>query len=144
MGLRTDYDVHDGEKTSWVRGRSPLPSGVDLGSLATRMIQDETVLKDIGDRCSHQDCKEFDFLQVKCDSCSRIYCKNHILLDLHDCPNRYQTTGDGSAHDTQKRSRCALEGCTKLSLESFVADATQTEQRQPAVCPNCGNSFCIE
>ena len=108
------------------------------------MIQDETVLKDIGDRCSHQDCKEFDFLQVKCDKCGQVYCKNHILLDLHDCPGRYQTTGEASPRETQMRSRCALEGCTKLSLESFVADATQTEQRQPALCPDCGNSFCIE
>ncbi|KAF9653168.1 hypothetical protein BDM02DRAFT_3183124 [Thelephora ganbajun] len=108
------------------------------------MTQDETVLKDIGDRCSRQDCKEFDFLQVKCNKCGRVYCKNHILLDLHDCPGRYQTADDDSAHDIQKRSRCALEGCTNLSLESFVADATQTGRRQPAVCPSCGDSFCIE
>ena len=126
--------------------RSPFPFKLDLGSwpLLPRMTQDETVLKDIGDRCSHQDCKDFDFLQVKCDKCGRVYCKNHILLDLHDCPGRSQATGGGSAHDVQKRSRCALEGCAKLSLESFVVDAAQTEQRQPAICPDCGNSFCIE
>ena len=112
--------------------------------VATKMIQDETVLKDIGDRCSHQDCKEFDFLQVRCDKCGRVYCKDHILLDLHGCPGSYQTSGDGSTREIQKRSRCALEGCTKLSLESFIADAAQTEQRQPALCPDCDNSFCIE
>lgn len=112
--------------------------------MSTGMAQDETVLKDIGDRCSRQDCKEFDFLPVKCDKCPRVYCKNHILLDLHDCPGRYQTAGDDAAHGIQKRSHCALEGCTKPSLESFVADSVQTEQRQPAVCLQCGNSFCIE
>ena len=124
--------------------RSPPPLHSRSRFVVTKMIQDETVLKDIGDRCSHQDCKGFDFLQVICDKCGRAYCKNHILLDLHDCPGRYQTTGNSPTRETQKRSRCALEGCTKLSLESFVADAAQTEQRQPALCPNCGNSFCIE
>ena len=108
------------------------------------MTEDKTVLEDIGDRCSRQDCKEFDFLQVKCDKCARVYCKNHILLDLHDCPSRFQTSGDDPARDIQKRSRCGLEGCTKLSLESFGAGAAQTERRQPAICPDCGNSFCIE
>src|ERR1700753_2417493 len=107
------------------------------------MTKDETVLEDIGDHCSHQDCKEVDFLQVKCDKCVRAYCKNHILFDLHDCPGRHRTAGE-DAHDVQKRSCCALEGCTKLTLESFIADAAQTEQRRPAVCPQCGSSFCVE
>lgn len=108
------------------------------------MTQDGIVLNDIGDRCSRQDCKEFDFLQVTCDKCARVYCKHHILLDLHDCPGRLQPAGDGSAHDIQTRGRCALEGCTKLSLESFIADTAQTEQRQPALCSECGKSFCVE
>ena len=144
MGLGTDYNVHGGGDVSCVWMKPPPSLRIRSRFVATRMIQDETVLKDIGDRCSHQDCKEFDFLQVKCDKCGQVYCKNHILLDLHDCPGRYQTTGEASPRETQMRSRCALEGCTKLSLESFVADATQTEQRQPALCPDCGNSFCIE
>ncbi|KAF9792462.1 hypothetical protein BJ322DRAFT_47716 [Thelephora terrestris] len=108
------------------------------------MTQDKTVLKDIGDHCSHPDCKEFDFLQVKCDKCARVYCKDHILFDLHDCPGSYHTADNDTARDVQRRSRCALERCTKLSLESFTADPTQTELRQPAVCPQCGCSFCIE
>jgi len=146
VGPWTDYDVHDGEKERKVLDEDTgLPFQTRSRFVTARMTQDETVLKDIGDRCSRHDCKEFDFLQVKCDKCDRVYCKNHILLDLHDCPGRHQTPGDDHpAPNLQKRSGCALEGCTKLSLESFVADAAQTEKRQPAVCPNCGKSFCIE
>ena len=108
------------------------------------MAQDRSVLEDIGDRCSLQDCKEFDFLQVKCDRCARVYCKNHILLDLHDCSGRYRDITHDAAQELQKRSRCALGKCTKPSLETFIAGTAQTEQRKPAICPQCGGSFCIE
>ncbi|XP_006815820.1 AN1-type zinc finger protein 2A-like isoform X2 [Saccoglossus kowalevskii] len=45
---------------------------------------------DLGQQCSDQTCKQLDFLPMKCDSCSRIFCKDHITYSSHNCESSYK------------------------------------------------------
>lgn len=42
-------------------------------------------LPDIGKNCNLSSCNRLDFLPVKCDACSGIYCIEHYLYDAHRC-----------------------------------------------------------
>lgn len=44
----------------------------------------------LGKHCHQSDCKQLDFLPMKCDACSEIFCKDHIQYSLHSCPESYK------------------------------------------------------
>ena len=43
-------------------------------------------LPNVGTQCSFEECKQLDFLPVKCEFCTQIFCKDHCGTDLHCCP----------------------------------------------------------
>ncbi|XP_071847458.1 AN1-type zinc finger protein 2A-like isoform X2 [Apostichopus japonicus] len=45
---------------------------------------------DLGQHCSNSSCKQLDFLPMKCDACSKIFCKQHIKYDTHGCEEGYK------------------------------------------------------
>lgn len=45
---------------------------------------------DLGQHCSNLACKQLDFLPMKCDACSQIFCKNHIKYISHGCEEGYK------------------------------------------------------
>jgi hypothetical protein len=95
----------------------------------------------IGKHCSLSSCNELDFLPITCNRCDNVYCKNHVFPDYHQCPSlSEQTAASTSAEPLQK---CALNDCHKLSLESFVSNRSDTVNRLPALCSECGKSFCV-
>jgi len=40
---------------------------------------------DFGKQCANKDCKQLDFLPVKCDKCHALFCKDHSTFDSHQC-----------------------------------------------------------
>ena len=44
-------------------------------------------LPHIGQHCALTSCNRLDFLPVKCDSCSNVYCVEHYRYETHNCPN---------------------------------------------------------
>lgn len=42
-------------------------------------------LPHLGVNCSHIECSKLDFLPVKCDACSKIFCKDHYPYTAHKC-----------------------------------------------------------
>ncbi|CAF4839437.1 unnamed protein product [Rotaria socialis] len=44
----------------------------------------------LGGHCAVKTCNRLDFLPMKCDSCSSIFCKDHIKYDEHQCPSSYR------------------------------------------------------
>ncbi|XP_060554875.1 AN1-type zinc finger protein 2A-like isoform X2 [Ruditapes philippinarum] len=44
----------------------------------------------IGKHCFQKDCKQLDFLPMKCDACSEIFCNDHIHYNTHSCPDSYK------------------------------------------------------
>ncbi|XP_078414692.1 AN1-type zinc finger protein 2A isoform X2 [Cetorhinus maximus] len=45
---------------------------------------------DLGKHCSENSCKRLDFLPMKCDACSQIFCKDHISYAQHKCTSSYK------------------------------------------------------
>jgi len=44
----------------------------------------------MGSHCQEQTCKQLDYLPMKCDACSKLYCKDHLLYDDHACSGKYK------------------------------------------------------
>ncbi|XP_061184696.1 AN1-type zinc finger protein 2A-like isoform X1 [Saccostrea echinata] len=45
---------------------------------------------DLGQNCHEKTCKQLDFLPMKCDACSQIFCRDHIHYNTHNCPESYK------------------------------------------------------
>ncbi|KAF4014103.1 hypothetical protein G4228_005457 [Cervus hanglu yarkandensis] len=45
---------------------------------------------DLGAHCSEPSCKRLDFLPLKCDACSGIFCADHVAYAQHHCGSAYQ------------------------------------------------------
>lgn len=45
---------------------------------------------DLGQNCNEKTCKQLDFLPMKCDACSQIFCRDHIHYNTHSCPESYK------------------------------------------------------
>lgn len=45
---------------------------------------------DLGQNCNEKTCKQLDFLPMKCDACSQIFCRDHIHYNTHNCPESYK------------------------------------------------------
>jgi len=44
----------------------------------------------MGSHCEETSCKQLDYLPMKCDACSRLFCKDHLLYDDHTCSGKYK------------------------------------------------------
>ncbi|KAL1232622.1 AN1-type zinc finger protein 2B [Trichinella spiralis] len=40
----------------------------------------------LGEHCSYPLCRRLDFLPIKCDECSKLFCKDHYEYSRHACP----------------------------------------------------------
>lgn len=47
-------------------------------------------LPELGKHCHNSNCKQLDFLPMKCDGCAQIFCKDHYSYDNHSCPEAYR------------------------------------------------------
>lgn len=43
-------------------------------------------LPHLGTNCALKQCNQLDFLPVKCDACSEVFCVHHYQYDNHQCP----------------------------------------------------------
>ncbi|EMD34513.1 hypothetical protein CERSUDRAFT_159056 [Gelatoporia subvermispora B] len=93
----------------------------------------------IGAHCSVTSCNVNDFLPMRC-RCDQLFCKDHISPESHSCP--VDPAAKESSEPAEKLQRCALDKCSKPSLEAFVSDNTNTSGRIPAVCHQCRLSYC--
>lgn len=94
-------------------------------------------LLDIGTQCSHAECRNVDFLPIRC-SCQLAFCQAHISQDAHSCPLRqaYMPHSDLGP----KFQRCAVEKCNKTSLDAFVA----VDAKDASACSQCHRAYCAE
>ena len=47
-------------------------------------------LPHLGKHCNEKTCNQLDFLPMKCDACSQIFCKDHLQYDDHSCSSSYK------------------------------------------------------
>uniref|UniRef100_A0A8B9YMF7 Zinc finger AN1-type containing 2B n=1 Tax=Bos mutus grunniens TaxID=30521 RepID=A0A8B9YMF7_BOSMU len=77
---------------------------------------------DLGAHCSEPSCKRLDFLPLKCDACSGIFCADHVAYAQHHC---------GSAYQKIFTNKCERAGCRQREMMKLT-------------CDRCGRNFCIK
>jgi AN1-like Zinc finger len=94
----------------------------------------------IGSHCALQSCNDLDLLPIRCQ-CEKLFCRQHIAADSHDCPIATSTHSNYSHFE--KLQRCSLENCSKPSLESFNG-ANSLDHKASLACSLCHLSFCVQ
>uniref|UniRef100_A0A8C6AXC2 Zinc finger AN1-type containing 2B n=1 Tax=Monodon monoceros TaxID=40151 RepID=A0A8C6AXC2_MONMO len=77
---------------------------------------------DLGAHCSEPSCQRLDFLPLKCDACSGIFCADHVAYAQHHC---------GSAYQKIFTNKCERSGCRQREMMKLT-------------CDHCGRNFCIK
>ena len=120
-----------------------------IGNL-TLLLRDHMDIGPIGSHCAKTLCNDLDFLPIKCTHCSSTFCRHHISPPAHDCTAVDKKVGD-SPSDWVSRTKCAVEGCDKPSLDSaFTTDRVEDEidavggaRRNGVTCSDCGSAYCV-
>lgn len=92
-------------------------------------------LASIGQHCSLASCNRLDFLPVKCELCSRVFCKEHYSITSHNCEKFTSPTSETSQEAQPSKPYesfpCSFEGCS-------------IRERVQVTCEFCSKDFCMK
>jgi len=123
-------------------------------------------LPHMGQHCQENSCKQLDYLPMKCDACSSLFCKDHLTYDDHACSGKYKKdiqvpvcplcsapvpVARGavpdlavSAHIDQgcpakKKPKVFKNRCHRIQH----GKQCKTHELVPCVCTACNTNFCL-
>lgn len=116
----------------------------------------------MGQHCSDSFCKQLDYLPMKCDACSELFCKDHLPYDDHSCKSLYKknvqvpvcplcntpipvprgTVPDlaVSAHIEQN---CQSKKKEKVFTNKCNKPKCKKKELIPCICNGCHLNFCL-
>ncbi|XP_074649842.1 AN1-type zinc finger protein 2A-like isoform X2 [Tubulanus polymorphus] len=123
-------------------------------------------LPELGQNCHKQSCKQLDFLPFTCDACSKIFCKDHIRYDEHQCSESYKKDNQVptcplcnkpiplkpgeladdkvSQHiDTDCQSDPAKERRGKIYTNKCSYKGCKQKELIPVSCEKCNKNYCL-
>nr|XP_020026418.1 AN1-type zinc finger protein 2B isoform X2 [Castor canadensis] len=121
---------------------------------------------DLGAHCSEPSCQRLDFLPLKCDACSGIFCADHVTYAQHHCGSAYQkdiqvpvcplcnvpvpvARGEppdravGEHIDRDCRSDPAQQK-RKIFTNKCERSGCRQREMMRLTCDRCGRNFCIK
>ncbi|XP_047629519.1 AN1-type zinc finger protein 2B isoform X3 [Phacochoerus africanus] len=121
---------------------------------------------DLGAHCSEPSCQRLDFLPLKCDACSGIFCADHVAYAQHHCASAYQkdiqvpvcplcnvpvpvARGEppdravGEHIDRDCRSDPAQQK-RKIFTNRCERSGCRQREMMKLTCERCGRNFCIK
>ncbi|KAM9248476.1 AN1-type zinc finger protein 2B isoform 1-T1 [Dugong dugon] len=121
---------------------------------------------DLGAHCSEPSCQRLDFLPLKCDACSGIFCADHVAYAQHQCGSAYQkdiqvpvcplcnvpvpvARGEppdravGEHIDRDCRSDPAQQK-RKIFTNKCERSGCRQREMMKLTCDRCGRNFCIK
>ncbi|XP_044526701.1 AN1-type zinc finger protein 2B isoform X3 [Gracilinanus agilis] len=121
---------------------------------------------DLGAHCSEPTCQRLDFLPLKCDACSGIFCADHVAYDQHHCGSAYQkdvqvpvcplcnvpvpvARGEspdravGEHIDRDCRSDPAQRK-RKIFTNKCSRPGCRQREMMELTCERCGRNFCLK
>ncbi|XP_063955310.1 AN1-type zinc finger protein 2A-like isoform X3 [Lytechinus pictus] len=120
----------------------------------------------LGQNCHESTCNQLDFLPMKCDSCSNIFCKDHIRYDQHKCaagfrkdvqvpvcplcnkpvPVKRGEAPDIGVSDHIDRECQSDPAVKKRKVYSNRCTKKGCKQRElvPVLCSSCHKNFCLK
>ncbi|KAA0185667.1 AN1-type zinc finger protein 1 [Fasciolopsis buskii] len=86
----------------------------------------------IGDHCAKPDCKQLDFLPIRCDECKLVFCKLHSPVTAHECqaPPRNVANLESNTETRRSGQQCQFPSCDNHELV-------------PLMCESCEKVFCV-
>lgn len=116
----------------------------------------------MGQHCSDSFCKQLDYLPMKCDACTQLFCKDHLPYDDHSCKSLYKkniqvpvcplcntpipvprgTVPDlaVSAHIEQN---CQNKKKEKVFTNKCNKPKCKKKELIPCICDRCHLNFCL-
>ncbi|KAJ1359523.1 hypothetical protein KIN20_018280 [Parelaphostrongylus tenuis] len=119
-------------------------------------------LPNLGQHCAVELCNLLDFLPVRCDACSKIFCISHFTYDAHNCSNAYKKnvqvpvcplcnrpvpTPKTVSPDVQINehilNNCTVRAKQKVFSNKCTMKGCKKKELVPVICPSCRNNFCL-
>ncbi|CAL8074736.1 unnamed protein product [Orchesella dallaii] len=121
----------------------------------------------LGQHCSETQCRRLDFLPIKCDGCSKVYCGEHYSYDGHSCPAAYKKNVQvpacplcnalipGKADelpdirvsrhiDADCKSDTAVSRRTKVFNNRCSLKGCKQKELVPVLCDRCNLNYCLK
>jgi predicted nucleic acid binding AN1-type Zn finger protein len=121
----------------------------------------------LGQQCSFDECRQLDFLPVKCDLCKKIFCSEHYKYESHNCPTAYQKNVQvpicplcnapvpgradelpdirvGRHIDSDCSSDRAVTHRKKVYANRCTLKGCKQKEMIPVVCDRCGQNYCLK
>lgn len=119
-------------------------------------------LPHLGKHCSEKTCRQLDFLPMKCDACSEIFCTEHLQYDHHSCTSSYKKniqvpvcplcnqpipvprgTVPDLAVSEHIENNCQVR--SKKAVFSNRCNKAKCKKKElvPIVCDTCRLNFCL-
>jgi len=119
-------------------------------------------LPNLGRQCSETTCRQLDFLPMKCDACSKIFCKDHLQYDDHNCGSSYKKniqvpvcplcsqpipvsrgTVPDLAVSAHIENNCEVRSKEKVFSNKCNKAKCKKKELVPCVCNACRLNFCL-
>lgn len=120
----------------------------------------------IGANCGDKSCNMLDFLPMKCDACSQVFCRDHIHYATHNCPESYKKDNQvpicplcnaaiplkkgespdvvvGSHIDNDCQSDPARQR-RKIYTNKCAVKGCKQKELIPVTCDRCQKNFCLK
>jgi len=117
---------------------------------------------DLGKQCCEKSCRQLDFLPMKCDACSLIFCKDHLQYDTHTCAGLYKKNiqvpvcplcnqpipvSRGSVPDLAVsehiENNCKVRSKEKVFSNKCNKSKCKKKELVPCICDSCKLNFCL-
>lgn len=119
-------------------------------------------LPHMGQHCSDSFCKQLDYLPMKCDACSKLFCKDHLQYDDHKCTSLYKKNIQvpvcplcnspipverGAVPDlavsAHIEENCQMKKKDKVFTNKCNKPKCKKKELVPCICDNCHLNFCL-
>jgi len=119
-------------------------------------------LPHLGLQCSNKDCKQLDFLPIKCDACNNTFCAEHYKFERHNCGeggrrNKVvpvchkcqalvpaKNMSEQEAMELHLSNNCAPYKRNKIYTNRCNKAECKRKELIPFQCESCHLSFCIK
>lgn len=117
----------------------------------------------LGQHCSRESCKRLDFLPVKCDACSGVFCSDHMSYSSHQCQSAYKKniqvpmcplcnkpvpTPRGQEPDFSVGQHidndCRFTEGKKVFTNRCTVIKCRGKEAVPVVCSECRKNYCFK
>nr|ACO15056.1 AN1-type zinc finger protein 2B [Caligus clemensi] len=117
----------------------------------------------LGSQCGESSCRQLDFLPLRCDACSGMFCSSHHSYETHSCPQRHTkdvqvpvcplcdlpvpvrrgSPPDAAVWAHMDSSECGAQQTSKKTAGDCAVRKCKNREPIPFKCSSCQQTVCI-